>query len=374
MSAMSLLAVAASGLAGLLGPLLGGQPAAPQPERVPEQPLVSTPSPVRGTMLMVHGGGWAGSAPTSQKALMTMPGDTLTQRGWRVVSVDYHAGAAGLQDVIDAAGAELGKPTGGLLCIYGESAGAQLALVAASRVPGVDCVVGFAPPADFEEYQAEVGRSHDGDRQIIANQMASVWGSTPEARAPNDPVRIAGSIAADVLLLHEADDALIPIEQIDNFVAARPTTQRVELESAPGSDLSGFYLHGTLSENGRNQLRSAIGSFADRAVATYAAERQAARTGCKGVARALTRGDSSRVQAALRCLARNDRLAHRAGMAGAKTLSRSLLGEVNAARAWTALRKNTSGRRALAALAAGRARTTLSSGNPSLVTVRVAKR
>src|SRR5688572_28374720 len=144
-SAMGLLATAASGLAALLGPLFGGQPAAPQPERLPEPPLVSTPSSVRGTMIMVHGGGWTGSAPVSQKALMTMPGETLTQRNWRIVSVDYKAGAGGLQDVIDVAGAELSKPTGGLLCIYGESAGAQMALVAASRVSGVDCVIAFAP-------------------------------------------------------------------------------------------------------------------------------------------------------------------------------------------------------------------------------------
>jgi acetyl esterase/lipase len=371
---MSLLATAASGLAGLLGPLLGGQPPAPQPERVPEPPLVSTPASVRGTMIMVHGGGWTGPAPASQKALMTMPGETLTQRNWRIVSVDYHAGAAGLQDVVDAAGAELSKPTGGLLCIYGESAGAQMALVAASRVSGVDCVIAFAPPADFEEYQSEVGRSHDADRQIIANQMAAVWGSTPADRAADDPVKIARAIAGDVLLLRQADDPLIPIEQIDHFVAARPSSQRVELESAPGSDLSGFYLHGTFSENGRNQYRAAIGSFVDRAAAAYAVEREATRTGCKGVARSLTSSGSSRVQAALRCLARKDALARKAGMARSGTLSRRVRGEVNAARAWKALRSSTSGRRALAALAGGRATATLRSGDPSRVTLKIRKR
>jgi len=46
-------------------------------------------------------------------------------------------------------------------------------------------------------------------------------------------------------------------------------------------------------------------------------------------------------------------------------------GEVNAARAWTALRSSKSGRRALAALAAGRAKTVLRSGDPSRVTLSV---
>ncbi|HEV7806602.1 MAG TPA: alpha/beta hydrolase fold domain-containing protein [Solirubrobacteraceae bacterium] len=371
---MNPLAIAATGLAGLLGPLLGGQPAAPPPPpppAAPQQALVSTPASVTGTMIMVHGGGWTGPGPKSQRALMTMPGEMLSERNWRIVSVDYHAGAAGLQDVVDAAGAELAQPTGGLLCIYGESAGAQLALVAASRVPGVDCVVAMGPPADFEAYQDEVQRSNDPDRRVIANQMASVWGSTPDERALNDPVKVAQAIAADVLILRQADDPLIPIEQVDNFVAARPTTQHVELEGAPGFDLSQFYLHGTMSDTGRNQYRAAIASFVDRAAASYAAERDASRMGCGGVTRSVTTGGVARVQSALRCLARADGLARRAGAARAKTLSRRVRGEVNAARAWTALRKSTSGRRGLAALAAGRATTAVRSGNPTSVTLRV---
>ena len=368
---MSLLTIAATGLAGLLSPLFPGQPASPPPAPTPSQALVDTPVPVRGTMIMVHGGGWTGPAATSQRALMTMPGETLRQRNWRIVSVDYHAGAASLQDVVDAANAELSQKTGGLLCIYGESAGAQLALVAASRVPGVDCVVALAPPADFEAYQAEVDRSNDPDRRIIANQMASVWGSTAEQRAPNDPVKVAKSIQGDVLLMRQADDPLIPIEQIDNFVAARPTSQRVELESSAGFDLNQFYLHGTFSDNGRSQYRAALGGFVDRAATAYTAERNATRTGCKGVTRTVTAGGAARVQSALRCLARADSLARKAGAARARTLSKKVRGEVNAARAWTALRTSTSGRRALAALAAGRARASLRSGDPSRVTLRV---
>jgi dienelactone hydrolase len=373
---MNLLAIAATGLAGLLNPLLGGQPAAPPPPPppVPQQALVATPAAVTGTMIMVHGGGWTGPGPRAQRGLMTMPGDTLTQRNWRVVSVDYHAGAAGLQDVVDAASAELAQPTGGLLCIYGESSGAQLALVAASRLPGVDCVVAMGPPADFEAYQAEVQRSNDPDRRVVARQIASVWGSTPAERALADPTKIANAIAGDVLILREADDPLIPIEQVDNFVAARPTTQRVELEGAPGFDLGQFYLHGTMSDNGRNQYRAAIGSFVDRAAASYAAERGASRMGCGGVMRSVTTSGAPSVQAALGCLARADRLARKAGAAGARTLSRRVRGEVNAARAWTALRKSTGGRRALWALATGRATAAVHSGNPTSVTLRMRHR
>ncbi|MEA2219804.1 MAG: hypothetical protein QOJ35_2430 [Solirubrobacteraceae bacterium] len=368
---MGLLTIAATGLASLLSPILPPPPA-PEPVRSPAPALVSAPaSAARGTMLMVHGGGWAGPGPLAQKALLTMPGETLEQRGWRIVSVDYHAGAAGLQDVLDAAGAELAQPAGGPLCIYGESAGAQLALIAGARLSGIDCIVAMGPPADFEAYQAEVQASHDPDRETIASQMVSVWGSTPEERAPNDPIKVAGSILGDVLMMREADDPLIPIEQVDDFVAARPTTQRVELESAPGSDPAQMYLHGTLSDAGRAQYRAALGAFADRAVAADAADHAAEETGCRGVTRSIRRAGLGGVQRALRCLARGDELARRAGAARARTTSRRVAGELNAARVWSLLRSSTSGRRALAALAAGRAKASVRTGAPSRLTVRV---
>jgi dienelactone hydrolase len=368
---MGLLSIAATGLSGLLGPIIGPPPPPPPPPS-PNPALVAAPaSAAHGTMLMVHGGGWAGPGPKAQAALMTMPGETLGARSWRIISVDYHYGSAGLQDVLDAAGAELAAPAGGPLCIYGESAGAQLALVAASRLSGVDCVVAMGPPADFEAYQAEVGASNDPDRSIIAAQMRAVWGQTPEERAPNDPVKVAKSIRGDVLIMREADDSLIPIEQVENFIAARPTTERVELESAPGSDISQFYLHGTLSDNGRAQYRAALGSFVDRATAADGAEVAATRTGCKGVTKSVTQGGVGRVSSALRCLARNDRLARETGAKGARTFSRRVRGEINAARTWSLLRASTSGRRVLAALAAGRARTTVRSGNPNRVTLQV---
>jgi dienelactone hydrolase len=369
---MSLLAIAATGLAGLLSPILGPSQPAQTPPLSPQAPAIESPAgAIKGTMVIVHGGGWAGSAPTTQKKLLVMPGETFRARGWRTVSVDYHGGSDGLDDVMDATRAELAQPTGGLLCLYGESAGGQLALVTAARVPGVDCVIGFAPPDDFETYVSEVAASHDPDRTLVSNALVGAWGQTPDARSGNDPIKLVSQITSDVLLLREDDDPLIPIAQIDNFVAARPTTQRVDLQSTAGFDLNQFYLHGTMSETGLSQYRAAIGSFVDRAAASYQAEREATRTGCKGVTRSLSQGGTTRLQSALRCLARNDAKARKAGARRAKTTSRRLRGELNAARAWGLLRASMSGRRALAALAAGRASTTVRSGSPTTVTLRV---
>ena len=246
----------------------------------------------------------------------------------------------------------------------------QLALVAAARLSGIDCVAAMGPPADFEAYQAEVHASNDSGRRIIAAQMASVWGQTPEERAPNDPVKLARHIRGDVLIMREADDALIPIEQVENFIAARPTTERVELERA-GSDLSKFYLHGTLSDAGRATYRATLGAFVDRAARGLRrrAGGRAHRLQGRGEVRDAGRSEPRPVRAALPCP--GDRLARKAGAKGAKTSSRRVRGEVNAARTWNLLRASTSGRRALAALAAGRAKTTVRAGSPNRVTVQV---
>ena len=89
-------------------------------------------------MILVHGGAWRGPDSREQARLLREPGDLLLRRRWRVVSVDYRQGAQGLRDVV-AAIERLGPRRGGApLCLYGESAGGQLALVAAAERPSLD--------------------------------------------------------------------------------------------------------------------------------------------------------------------------------------------------------------------------------------------
>jgi hypothetical protein len=75
-------------------------------------------------MILVHADRWAGHDGHAQSELLQSSGDHFLARGRRVVSLDYDEGPAGLQDVLDAAGAELGRRSNDdPLCIYGESAG-----------------------------------------------------------------------------------------------------------------------------------------------------------------------------------------------------------------------------------------------------------
>jgi acetyl esterase/lipase len=353
----------------------------PKPKPVPVIPPVAAPMTsdpaggvAQGTVIMVHAGGWAGHDGHAQEQLMTSPGNLFRERGWRVVSIDYDDGVDGLQDVLDAAGAELARGTGdGPLCIYGESSGAHLALVAAARLRAVDCVIGLGTPTDLSLYEAEGSVSSDARVRQVAGQITKFFGTTMEQTAPWNLVSLASSIHADVLLIHEADDTVVPPIHALRFQAARPTTQVVALEPGDPNDPSTDFMHSTVSAIGRQHYESAIGAFADRAVAAREAERSATRTGCSLVNRSLGEIGLPGLQTGLRCLARKDAEALRAGTGGWQQTSVKMRGEVNAARIWSDLRGTRSGRRALAAAAERRAKVLVQTSDRSRVTLRATR-
>ena len=96
--------------AALALPSLGAPPAARTIAPV-AAPIAIDPAagPTRGTVILVHAGGWAGHDADAQSLLATSPGELFLERGWRIGSVDYEGGTAGPQDVLNAAGAELSR-------------------------------------------------------------------------------------------------------------------------------------------------------------------------------------------------------------------------------------------------------------------------
>ena len=283
-------------------------------------------------------------------------------------------GQAGLQDVLDAAGSEIARiGDNGPVCIYGESAGAHLALVAAERLRAIDCVVGLGTPTDLPLYTTEAATSLDARLKLVASQITRLFGATLDALAPWNLVSLAPRIHSDVLLVREGDDDIVSAEHDARFRAARPTTQTLSLEAGNRDDPATTFVHGTASEAGRGQYASAIGAFADRAVAAHAAERIGARTGCSGVGRSLAEVGLSGLRASLRCLASRDGAAKRAASRSWRRTSVTLRGEVNAARVWSSLRSSKGGRRALAAAARRRAQVTVSTGERSRVVLRATR-
>jgi acetyl esterase/lipase len=344
------------------------------PVIAPVAPAIQIDPPgghARGTLLMVHAGGWAGHDAHAQDLLTRTPGQLMLDRGWRVVSIDYEEGAAGLQDVLNAAGAELTRGTGsGPLCLYGESSGAHLALVAASRLRAIDCVIGLGTPTDLLLYEANADSSNDPQLKIVARQIRRFFGATPAEVAPWDLVALAPTIHADVTLLREADDEIVSQLHSERLSSIRPTTQAIELAPGDPSDASTRFVHGTLSAVGRAAYDAAVGAAADRAVATREAERAAKRTRCDDTDRSLAEIGKPALLSALRCLARSDDRSLSSGAARWRQATVALRGEINAARLWTRLRATTAGRRALAAIAGRRAKLAVRLADRSQVVVR----
>ena len=322
-------------------------------------------------MVLVHGGGWAGHSERGQRVLMGAPGQLLLERGWRIVSVDMDEGAAGIDGVLSAVGSELAKPAGdGPLCIYGESAGAHLALVAASRRPAVDCVIGLGTLVDMAQLEADGDTSSDANVQILGERIKRFFGTSAEQLAPWNPVGLAPAIRADVLLVHEIDDPLVPAVHAVRYQEAQPTTQVVELEPGDPADPATKFHHGTASALGRAHYAAALGAFADQAIARKGAEHLAAGIGCTGATDHLTDVGLRRVQRALRCLAaprcrasgrrRGQPAAHDGQPAGRGRRSTDLGSDA----------RNGRGRRSLAALAARHARLSVQVGARSRVSLR----
>jgi hypothetical protein len=203
--------------------------------------------------------------------------------------------------------------------------------------------------------------------------MARFFGTTLAENAPWNLVSLAPSIHADVLLLHEADDAVVSALHAARFAAARPTTQTLELEAGDPNNPADDFMHGTISQAGRAQYANAIGSFADRAVAGRAAERAAALTGCAQVSRPVTEIGLPGLQRGLRCLASKDAEALRSGNDSWQQTNIKMRGEVNAARLWASLRGSKSGRRALAAAARRRAKVLVQMGDRTRITLRATR-
>ncbi len=239
----------------------GNDPQTPAPAPVPV-PVTADPAGLaQATMIMIHGGGWGGPSGQAQQALMEVPGKLLLRRSWRVVSTTYQEGKAGLDDVLKTIRAEIERRTSdGPLCLYGESSGGHLALVAAARLgDDVDCVIGVGALADLPLY-LETAKSGSDEHRFIAGRVRKYFGTSDADLAPWDPAGLAGSVRADVMLIRARDDTFVPSSQSTSYAKARPRTRIVTLQ--PGKTV---FVHGSLSARGLAAYKEAIASFAAQA-------------------------------------------------------------------------------------------------------------
>ena len=188
------------------------------PEVLEDKPYYLSLSPAdeapKGTVLMIHGGGWHGGLGAAADRVMGQYVELVRSWGYDVANLGYRGGADSLTDALDAFD-HLRERLGPAepICLYGGSAGGHLALtVAAKRGASVDCVIDFLGPPDLEKWgsrpNSEAGR----------NLAVEAFGS--ERLAELSPINNVERIVSPVLVAAAPCDVYIEIEAQRDFVDA----------------------------------------------------------------------------------------------------------------------------------------------------------
>ena len=206
----------------------------------------------------LHGGGWQQGSRRSAGPAFAGWSPTVFERiaaaGLAVAAIDYRLSGearwpAQLADVLAAIdwlrreGPELGLDPG-RLALMGESAGGQLAAVAAltdtACAGAVRAVVDWYGPADLRTMASQLGPAPATDPAAPDSRESRLLGSplptVPDIAADASPVTHIHSAAPPFLLLHGTADRLIPALQSTGFAAAlREAGVPVQLELIPGA-------------------------------------------------------------------------------------------------------------------------------------------
>ena len=218
------------------------------------------------TVLLLAASGWSGSWSDEDEAVYDRVGPWLERAGHRVVTVEYPGGAAaGLaaaqQAVRDQLAADPDRP----LCLYGESSGGQLALLAAELIPGVDCVATVAAPTDFHLWSRyRSAAPHTTQAQSFLSTVLPVFGADPAAWTRYEPAHYAGLLPRLTLTMSGADDALVPLDQLGRVPGAHLIL--------PSGDVP--FVHGTTTASALAELRRRVVALVARAARPANARRR----------------------------------------------------------------------------------------------------
>ncbi|HEY1539662.1 MAG TPA: prolyl oligopeptidase family serine peptidase, partial [Solirubrobacteraceae bacterium] len=191
--------------------------------------------PVRGTMILLHGGAWF-SVGRAKLSLTREDAARWRARGWRTVNATYRACAASVGDVLALYDRVAGRyGTAQPICAFGRSAGGQLALLLAARRPRLDCVVAEAGIADLPALARETTATGRLGPATVTNWATAAFGADQLAG-----VSAAGSpVHARVLYAIGVADTLVPWRQATDFARAqhrRDPQAYVDLLHVPAGD------------------------------------------------------------------------------------------------------------------------------------------
>jgi len=332
----------------------------------PAGAIVDGPDDPQGTVILVHASGWQGRYDDpyyhdAKREIFEFIGHQIAARGWRVVSIEYAAGEAGLADVEAAVRSERADRPDKPLCLYGESSGGHLSLMAAADLPQVNCVIAVGAPTDLTTWEPQATREGllPNVLDTIASIKTKVFGTVTDTLRAWSPAYRARDTAADVLLAHESDDWIVPAGQVTSFTDRLPTARSLSIEGVPPGSADAIQrVHGWWSPAAREQLVGAVASTMDREAAGWPVVQRAQATGCADATTPALELSAAQLDRSAACLTRSiRRSAHLPGRvtgAGATlaatrrlTASVTLTGNVTPARAVWGLLASRAGRKAL---------------------------
>lgn len=252
---------------------------------------VGTP---RGTMLLVHGGGWTDSRGDARKD-ETQTALALHAQGWRVINISYSPGfiPAGhpidprpmLRDVV-AFYDQARRAYGGPMCALGDSAGGHLVAMLALERPSLTCAILDVAPLDLRtmlELDTRIARSpqSQGFPKLAAetgvNDVIHTFGTSPSLLAQWSPTLLwrPANNATKVFATDGSSDTTVPAQQLTAFQAKDPGVNAQVLQGAPpGSPGSLYFFHsfvvGTAYEQRLTSLISWLDGLAPRTPETSA--------------------------------------------------------------------------------------------------------
>jgi acetyl esterase/lipase len=195
----------------------------------------------RGYVVLIHGGGWklVGRVMTG---FMNPVADRLNQAGYATLNIDYGPGKRSLPDVLafhDELRARVGSGTE--ICMYGDSAGGHLALLAAQWRPDVACVIANAAPTELDALPGGSGGLRRTARRLFGGPRAlRAW--SPAARKLKQPA----------LLAYGKNDKVVPPDQGVRMLRRAPRAKIVRLRAGRAP-----WVHFTVSASDERRLYAA---------------------------------------------------------------------------------------------------------------------
>jgi acetyl esterase/lipase len=183
----------------------------------------------RQAILYVHGGCWQRSAV--EPAETTFAQQLHATTGWTVAVMNYRTSGPRWRTEEDDVTAALHRLQlrGYRVALWGESAGAQLSLLAAEHTSGIRAVVAVSGPTDMTQMLATPTELY-----LHCVTQYEEGNDTDRYRATS-PLRLITRSTPPVYLANATSDPLVPLSQAEEFARAMRSTGRpVQLDICVG--------------------------------------------------------------------------------------------------------------------------------------------